>query len=103
MLSKTQIELSFNAPGTAGSHPPPAHSYLIKQSLHPIRGVRDFARAQTLCKGHCRFTISRVGGRLSLTVTDLRPHATYYYAVAARDNVSAKSGPRSQSVRGNTH
>ncbi len=101
-LGKTQIELAFSAPGTDGSHPPPARSYVVKQSLRPIRSARSFARAQTLCKGACRFTVSRVGGKVSLTVTDLRPHTAYYYAVAARDNVSAHRGARSQTVKGRT-
>lgn len=101
-LSETQIELDFNAPGTDANHSPPAHSYLIKQSLRPIRGARDFVRAQILCGGECRFTVSSVGGRVSLTVTDLRPHTTYYYAVAARDDISARPGPRSRTVKART-
>ncbi|MDQ6804281.1 MAG: hypothetical protein M3065_04810 [Actinomycetota bacterium] len=98
-LGKTQIQLSFNAAGTDGAHPPPAHSYVIKQSRRPIRGARDFARAQTLCKGSCRFNAAQVGSKVSLTVTDLHARNTYYYAVAARDNVSAHRGPRSATVR----
>ncbi len=101
-LSRTAIELSFNAPGTKGSHPPAARTYLIKQSLRPMRRALDFARAQTLCKGHCHFTVTRVGAKITLTITGLRPHTTYYYAIAARDNVSARGGPRSQTVRATT-
>ncbi|MCA1598241.1 MAG: hypothetical protein LC769_04345, partial [Chloroflexi bacterium] len=101
-LSETQIDLSFNAPGTDGSHPPAARSYLIKQSLRPIRSARAFARAQTLCGGSCRFAPSRVGGHVSLSITDLHPHTTYYYAVVARDNVSARRGPRSQTTKATT-
>lgn len=99
---KTKIELDFKAVGTDGNHPPAARSYVVKQSLRPIRGARGFARAQTLCKGPCRFTVTRVGGRVSLAVTDLRPHTTYYYAVAARDNVSGHRGPRSPFVKAKT-
>ncbi len=98
----TQIQLSFNAPGTDANHPPPARSYLVKQSRHPIPTNRAFARAQTLCHGACRFTIAAIGDKITLTVTDLRPHTTYYYAIAARDNVSAKQGPRSQTVTART-
>jgi hypothetical protein len=97
------IELSFNAPGTDGNRPPAARTYLVKQSRRPIRGRRGFRRAQTLCRGHCRFpAITQVGGKVTLTVTHLRPRTTYYYAVAARDNVSLRLGPRSRAVAGRT-
>jgi len=98
-LGRTHVALGFNAAGTDADHPPPARSYLIKQSLRPIRDTRNFARAQTLCHGACRFTPTRVGGKIALTITDLRVHTTYYYAVAARDNVSSHRGPRSTAVR----
>lgn len=96
---KTQIELDFNAPGTDGKGPPPARTYLVKESRRPIRSAGDFARAQTLCGGACRFTVTRVGARVSLRVTDLRARTTYYFAVAARDNVSAHRGPSSKAVK----
>jgi hypothetical protein len=35
---------------------------------------------------------------LTLTVTDLRPDTTYYYAITARNN-SGQQGPRSQTAR----
>lgn len=60
--------------------------YLVKQSRRPIRGRRGLRRAAPLCKGSCRFATARVGATIRLTVTDLRPRTTYYYAVAARDN-----------------
>ncbi len=101
-IARTQIELDFNAPGTDRDHPPAARSYLVKQSTRPIRNPRDFARAQTLCAGTCRFDVSRIGAQIALTITGLRPHTTYYYAIAARDNVSAKRGPRSQTVKART-
>lgn len=101
-IGRTQIALEFNAAGTDGTHPPPAGSYVVKQALGPIRSARQFARARTLCMGACRFTVSQVGGKVTLTVTDLQPHTTYYYAVAARDNVSAHRGPRSQAVKTKT-
>jgi len=101
-IGRTQIALEFNAAGTDGTHPPPARSYVVKQALGPIRSARQFARARTLCKGACRFTVSQVGGKVTLAVTDLRPHTTYYYAVAARDNVSSHRGPSSQVVKTKT-
>ena len=97
--SKTTIALSFRAPGTDGARPPAARAYLVKQSPRKIRGARDFARAQTLCKGRCRFKVTRVGTTIKLTITDLRPKTTYYYAIAARDNVSERLGPRSAAVK----
>jgi alpha-tubulin suppressor-like RCC1 family protein len=99
---KTRIVLGFAAPGSDGARPPAARAYLIKQSRKPIRSRRDFARAKTLCKGSCRFKITRVGTRTTLTVTGLRPGTTYYYAIAARDNVSGRPGPRSTTVRATT-
>ena len=98
VLSSTKIVLTFAAPGTDEGHPPPAQTYVIKQSLRPLRGARDFALAQPLCKGRCRFPVIRVGQKISLTVSDLRPHTRYHYAAAARDNVSGKLGLRSQMV-----
>lgn len=99
---ESQVELQFNAAGTDANHPPPARAYVVKQSLRPIRGAGGFARAKTLCHGSCRFPVTQVGGRVSLTVTNLHPHTTYYYAVAALDNVSARPGPRSQVVKAKT-
>ncbi len=32
-------------------------------------------------------------------ITDLRPKRTYYYAIAARDNVTRRLGPRSLTLR----
>jgi hypothetical protein len=101
-ISRTRIELGFRAPGTEGSQLPPIHSYLVKQSLRPIRTLRDFSRAQTLCRGSCRFTVPKVGDRVSLTVSDLRPGITYYYAVVARDNLTGSQGPRSRWVKART-
>jgi hypothetical protein len=101
-VSNNKVELSFLAPGTDRSRSPAAHSYLVKQSRRPIRGARGFRRAQTLCRGSCRFDITRVGARLRLTITDLRPGSSYYYAIAARDNVSRRLGPRSGAVRVST-
>jgi hypothetical protein len=96
--SPTKVVLAFAASGTDGLHPPPARSYIVKQSLAPIRTADGFARAQALCQGRCRFAVVAVGERISLTITHLHPHTRYYYAVAARDNVSGVPGPRSRTV-----
>jgi alpha-tubulin suppressor-like RCC1 family protein len=98
--SSRSVVLTFNAPGTHGNRPPAARAYVVKQSSRPIRSARSFRRGRSLCDGSCRFpSIIQVGGRIALTVTDLTPGRTYYYAVAARDNVSRRLGPRSQTVR----
>lgn len=99
--SRRRVVLRFSATGTDGSNPPAARTYVIKQSRRPIRGARAFRRAQTLCaRGRCRFAgVTDVGARLTLTVTDLRPRTGYYYALAARDNVTGKLGPRSRNAR----
>lgn len=99
---KTEVELLFNAPGTDGNRPPAAHTYVVKQSPRPIRGAHSFLRAQTLCKGKCRFRVTQTGAKITLIVTDLRPHTTYYYAIAALDNVSGQPGPRSRTVKART-
>lgn len=92
--SRNRVVLLFGAPGTDGSRPPAARRYLVKQSFRPIRSTRDPAGTQTLCHGSCRFAVVTVGTRIRLTVTNLRPHTRYFYAVAARDNVSGRPGPR---------
>jgi hypothetical protein len=99
VLSGTRIVLSFTAVGTNGRSPPAARSYLIAQAASPIDSVRAFRAAPRLCAGHCRFAVLRVGTTLKLTITHLRPGTTYYYAVAARDNVSGRLGPRSAAIR----
>jgi phosphodiesterase/alkaline phosphatase D-like protein len=43
--------------------------------------------------------VTEVGSRIELTVTNLRPNTTYFYAIAARDNVSRRLGPRSPAVK----
>ena len=99
-VSRTSVLLSFRAAGSDGSRPPAARSYLVKQSRRPIRSSRAFRRAQSLCNGSCRLLppAASLGGEVTLRVTDLRPRTTYYYAVAARDNVSRRLGPRSRAV-----
>ena len=100
--SSGSIVLTFRAAGTDGSKGPGATSYLIKESLRPIRTSRDFRRAQPLCKGSCSFDITRIGARITLRITNLRRNATHYYKVAARDNVTGQTGPRSKLVSART-
>ena len=97
--SQTSVTLAFAAPGSDASRAPAASAYLVKQSRRAIRSRREFQRAPALCDGSCRFAVTAVGTRISLTITGLRPGSTYYYAVAARDNVSHKRGPRSRTIR----
>jgi len=97
-ISSTQVVLTFDAPPSDGANAPAARDYLVKQSRRPIREPGDFDRAQALCRASCHFRVTAVGTRIKLTVTDLRPRSTYYYAVAARDNVSNRRGPRSTIV-----
>ncbi len=99
---RKSIELRFTAPGTDGSDPPPARSYVIKQSLRPIRDRRAFVRAPALCRGACRFGVSRIGTRIKLTITGLRPHTSYYYAITARDDVTGRPGAQSRTVKATT-
>jgi alpha-tubulin suppressor-like RCC1 family protein len=101
-VSRSKVLLSFAAVGTDGTRPPAARDYVIKQSRKPIRGSRAFARAQTLCRKRCRFKVTFVKAKLKLTVNELRPNTTYYYAIAARDNVSARHGPRSPTTKTHT-
>ena len=101
-LSASRVMLSFSAPGSVGALPPPTGRFIVKQSLRPITSERDFRRALTLCRGLCRFRPIRLGQPLSLTITDLRAHATYYYAIKAV-GASGQPGPRSRTVRATTH
>ncbi len=101
-ISSRRIELNFKAPGSDGSKPPAARSYVVKQSRRPIRSRRAFRRARSLCKGKCRYKITVVGSNLRLNVTGLRRKTRYYFAIAARDNVSGRNGPRSATVSART-
>jgi alpha-tubulin suppressor-like RCC1 family protein len=100
--SRGSIVLTFRASGTDGARGPAARSYLIKESLRPIRTAGDFRRAQPLCKGSCSFDITRIGARITLRITDLRRRTTHYYKIAARDNVTGETGPRSKLVSAKT-
>jgi hypothetical protein len=100
-LSASAIRLTFSAPGSVGRSAPPAGRFVVKQSPRPIKSERDFGRARTLCKGVCRFGPTRVGQRITLTVTGLRPRARYYYAVKAV-GASGRTGPRSKTAKATT-
>ncbi len=93
-----KIVLTFHAPGSDGSKAPAARGYLVKQSLGPIRTRGEFDRAATLCKGNCTFPVTKLDAEITLAVTRLRPRTTYYYKVAARDNVSGRTGPLSKTM-----
>lgn len=98
-FTSTKVTLRFKAAGTDRDRPPAARAYLVRQSLRPIRSVREFRRARAVCSRSCRFAVTAVGAQNTLTVSGLRPKTTYYYAVAARDNVSGRLGPRSATVK----
>ena len=97
-VSKHRVVLTFTAPGTDGERQPAARGYLVKQSLRPINDARGFARAHALCHGSCRFPVVAVGAEITLAVTQLQPHTTYYYAIAARDNVTGRPGRETREV-----
>ena len=97
--SRTTIVLTFAAPGSDATTAPAARAYLIKQSTRPIRSIRELRRAQTLCHGRCHFKATAIGTRIKLTISHLHPHRTYYYTIAARDNVTGRLGPRSRTIQ----
>jgi len=96
------IVLTFRAAGTDRTKPPAAHSYVIKQSTQPIRTPRDFHAAHALCHGTCSFAVTSLGATIRQKVTGLDRRRVYYYSIAARDNVSARVGPRSRTVTART-
>lgn len=94
-----KVQLSFRVAGSDGVGAPAAHRYVVKQSRRPIRSARDFSRAASLCKGSCRFPeLTSIHATVTLNVTSLVKNRRYYYAVSARDNVSARIGPRSRTI-----
>ena len=93
-----KVVLTFQAAGTDGRKAPAAQNYVIKQSTRPIRTRRDFDRGVVLCGGKCAFDITSTDSTVDLTVTRLQRSRLYHYAVAARDNVSSRMGPRSRTV-----
>ncbi len=96
---KGKARLSFRTAGTDAHRAPAARRYVVKQSTRPIRSLVDFNRAPSLCRGRCSFPeLTSIKSTVTLDVTRLVRHRRYYYAVAARDNVSARIGPRSRTV-----
>ena len=94
-----KVKLSFTVVGSDSGKAPAARVYVVKQSLKPIRTARDFSRAAVLCKGRCAFDgLTSIEATAELEITELVPRRLYHYAVAARDNVSSRVGPRSRSV-----
>lgn len=99
--SPTRVKVRFRAAGSDGGGGPPAREYVVKKSRRAISSARAFKRARSLCGGVCRFDPDRVGQRLTLVVTRLRPGTTYHFALRARDN-AGNLGPRSDGVRART-
>ena len=93
-----KVRLTFRVAGTDGAKAPAARRYLVRQSLRPIRTAQDFRRAASLCGGSCSFNVTSLRSSAILTVTRLRRNRRYHYAIAARDNVSSRLGPRSPAV-----
>lgn len=99
-LSASKIQLTFSAPGTQGSSPPPATRYIVKQSRKPITDAPSFRRARSLCGGICVFGPNKVGDLLRLTVTGLSSGSTYHYSIKA--TAEGKTGKRSNTTRATT-
>jgi alpha-tubulin suppressor-like RCC1 family protein len=59
--------------------------------------ARPAARPATSAAGELE-----IGMCASLVITHLKPHATYYYSIAARDNITTRPGPRSRTVHART-
>lgn len=84
--SRSQVRLSFSAPGSNGDNPPPANRYVVKQTGGPLVSAQDFDTAASLCGTVCTFSPAKVGDGLTLTVTGLSPSTTYRYALRAQDD-----------------
>jgi len=95
VLSDDSIKLSFSAPGIGGR---PATRYIIKQSQRAIDGETDFDDARALCGGTCTFEPSAAGDRINLTITDLEPGTTYFYALK-HERADGTLGPMSNVAR----
>lgn len=84
------VDLSWSAPDD-GTGVAPATAYVVKQSTAPIT-AENFDQAPSLCAataGVCSaFTPppSAVGQALGLSVSDLAPATTYYYALRPLDH-----------------
>ncbi|HUP69358.1 MAG TPA: kelch repeat-containing protein [Acidimicrobiales bacterium] len=103
--SSSDITLTFAAPADDQQFPkdsPPAERYEIRQSQLPFTDADSFASARSLCPvGGCPFVPPQVGSTLSLEVHDLEPATTYYYAVAALNDIG--QGPVSLPASDTTH
>ena len=81
-----------------------AGEYVVAQSLAPIETGQDFEAAFALCGGVCggfEPAPQAVGDSMALSVTDLTPGTTYYYAIAPID-ASGQRGPISDWVSATT-
>lgn len=95
-VSDSAVDLSWAAPASDGEFPPPASTYVVKQSLTPIADEGAFDAATTLCGTRCEFVPRAVGEELHLAVGNLVPATTYHYAVRAVNDIGA--GPVSEGV-----
>jgi chitodextrinase len=96
-LSKTEIRLKFTAVGEDAA---PVTDYVVKQSSSEIDGP-GFDSATSLCGGVCKFTVQQPGDRVTLRVTDLKPDATYHYALKPK-GPSGKLGTMSNPAQATT-
>lgn len=97
-LSSSTVELSFLAPpASEGPSPPAAAEFVVKQSYGPMANDDEFGAAMGLCGGKCEFSGVQIGDRLTLSVRDLSPATTYYFAVQAVNQVGVH-GPVSERV-----
>ncbi len=93
-------ETASNAAG-GGAPASSAPSGLVTVS-DAVRARGLAAASPALCNGACRLPVKQVDTEVTLTITNLRPNTTYYYAIAALDNVTGRTGPRSQAVKAKT-
>ena len=101
VTSDTSLMLTWSAPPSDGAFPPPATRFALHQSSDtPLTDEASFAAAQSLCGGECRFSLSTVGERVSLSVSELRPGTTYNYALRAVADTG--EGPLSNAVSART-
>lgn len=78
-VSESSVLLTFSAPDN-GAGTGPAARYVVRQARAPIDGS-NFDAADTLCETACAFSPAAAGERLTLSVSDLAPSTTYYYAL----------------------
>lgn len=95
--SDNDVRLTWSAPASDGSFPPPAGRYIVKQSTSPITNEADFAAARSLCAEGCRYSPGAVGHQLSLSVANLGAGATYHYSIRAVNEIDL-TGPMSNAA-----